>query len=123
MEVKVVASRYTDRPKTDAARRIFRIADYIGGSEQSRAKRMYVGDDYRAVVITLAPGQAQEVHVHPATDHAWFIVSGTGEVTMEDGKRAQVEPGFFAVHPRNSVHGVRNTGEDDFVYIAVSMGA
>jgi mannose-6-phosphate isomerase-like protein (cupin superfamily) len=123
MEVKVVASRYRDRPKTDPAKRIFRIADHVGGSEQSRASRMYVGDDYRAVVITLEPGQAQEVHMHPATDHAWFIVSRTGEVTMEDGKHEQVEPGFFLVHPRNSVHGVRNTGADDFVYIAVSIGA
>src|SRR5262245_56038458 len=79
MDVKVIASRYTDRPKTDPAKRVFRIADHIGGSEQSRGSRMYVGDDYRAVVITIAPGDAQEVHMHPATDHAWFIVSGTGE--------------------------------------------
>jgi mannose-6-phosphate isomerase-like protein (cupin superfamily) len=123
MDVKVVASRYSDRPKTDPAKRIFRIADHLGGSEQSRASRMYVGDDYRAVVITLAPGQAQEVHMHPATDHAWFIVSGTGEVTMEGGRRETVEPGVFLVHPRNTVHGVCNVGSDDFVYIAVSIGA
>jgi quercetin dioxygenase-like cupin family protein len=123
MDVKVIASRYTDRPKTDPAKRIFRIADHLGGSEQSRASRMYVGDDYRAVVITLAPGQEQEPHMHPATDHAWFIVSGTGEVTMEDGRRQQVAPGYFLVHPRNTVHGVRNAGADDFVYIAVSIGA
>ena len=32
--------------------------------------------------------------MHPATDHAWFIVSGTGEVTMEGGKREKVEPGL-----------------------------
>src|SRR5262245_53401203 len=123
MDVQVIASRSADRPKTDPARRVFRIADHIGGSEQSRGSRMYVGDDYRAVVITIAPGDAQEVHMHPATDHAWFIVSGTGEVTMEDGKREQVEPGYFLVHPRITVHGVRNTGTDDFVYIAVSIGA
>jgi mannose-6-phosphate isomerase-like protein (cupin superfamily) len=84
---------------------------------------MYVGDDYRAVVITLAPGQAQEVHMHPATDHAWFIVSGKGEVTMEGGRRENVEPGIFLVHPRNSVHGLRNTGDENLVYIAVSVGA
>ena len=29
---------------------------------------------------------------------------------MEDGRREQVEPGYFLVHPRNTVHGVRNTG-------------
>jgi quercetin dioxygenase-like cupin family protein len=123
MDVKVVASRYSDRPKTDPAKRIFRIADHVGGSAENRASRMYVGDNYRAVVITLPPGDAQEVHKHPATDHAWFIVSGTGEVTMEGGIREKVEPGVFLVHPRNTVHGVRNIGDDDFVYIAVSIGA
>lgn len=124
MDVKVIAERYKDRPKTDPSRRVFRIADYIVvGAEKARAGRMYVGDDYRAVVITLAPGQAQEVHMHPATDHAWFIVSGRAEVTMEDGKRDIAEPGIFLVHPRNTVHGLRNIGDENFVYIAVSVGA
>jgi mannose-6-phosphate isomerase-like protein (cupin superfamily) len=124
MDVKVIAERYTDRPKTDPSKRVFRIADHIVvGTEKARAGRMYVGDNYRAVVITLAPGQAQEVHMHPATDHAWFIVSGKAEVTMEDGKRDIAEPGIFLVHPRNTVHGLRNIGDENFVYIAVSVGA
>jgi mannose-6-phosphate isomerase-like protein (cupin superfamily) len=84
---------------------------------------MYVGDEFRAVVITLPPGDAQEPHMHPATSHAWFIVSGKGEVTMEDGRRETIEPGFFSVHPRNSVHGLRNIGDGNLVYIALSIGA
>ena len=53
MDVKVIAARYTDRPKTDPAQRIFRIADHIiVGPEKQRAGRMYVGDQFRAVVIT-----------------------------------------------------------------------
>jgi mannose-6-phosphate isomerase-like protein (cupin superfamily) len=61
--------------------------------------------------------------MHPATSHAWFIVSGKGEVTMEDGRRETIEPGIFSVHPRNSVHGLRNIGDEDLVYIALSIGA
>jgi mannose-6-phosphate isomerase-like protein (cupin superfamily) len=123
MEVKVIASRYTDRPKTDPAARIFRIADHIVVNGETRAGRMYVGDEFRAVVITLPPGDAQEPHMHPATSHAWFIVSGKGEVTMEDGRRETIEPGIFSVHPRNSVHGLRNIGDENLVYIALSLGA
>jgi mannose-6-phosphate isomerase-like protein (cupin superfamily) len=123
MDVKVIAARYRDRPKSDPDARHFRIADHIVvDAEKLRSGRMYVGDAFRAVVITLAPGQAQEPHMHPATDHAWFIVSGRGEVTMEDGRREVAEPGYFMVHPRNSVHGVRNAGSDNFVYIALSTG-
>jgi mannose-6-phosphate isomerase-like protein (cupin superfamily) len=122
-EVKVVAVRYTDRPKTDAASRIFQIKDHIVvDAEKLRSGRMYVGDAFRAVVLTLVPGQAQSIHMHPATDHAWFIVSGTGEVTMEGGQREKVGPGYFLVHPRNSVHGLRNVGDDNLTYVALSIG-
>lgn len=127
MDVKVIASRYSDRKQTDPAKRIFRIADHIVADPKEAhseldVRRMYVGDAFRATVITLTPGQEQETHLHPATDHAWFIVSGTGEVTMEDDRRETVGPGLFLVHPRSTVHGVRNTSDENFVYIALSTG-
>ena len=123
MEVKVIAARYADRPKTDPAARVFRIADHVVVGGETRAGRMYVGDEFRAVVITLPRGDAQEPHMHPATSHAWFIVAGKGEVTMEDGRRETVEPGMFLVHPRDTVHGLRNVGDENLVYIALSIGA
>ena len=123
-DVKVIAARYTDREKTDPNARVFTIADFIvTGEEKLRAGRMYVGDEFRAVVITLSPGQAQTVHMHPETTHAWFIVSGGGEVTMEDGRKESIEAGQFAVHPRNTVHGLRNDRDENLTYIALSIGA
>lgn len=122
-DVKFIASRYQNRPKTDPGARIFSIADHVVvDGEKLRSGRMYVGDPFRAVVLTLVPGQAQKTHIHPATDHAWFIVSGTGEVTMEDGKREIVGSGHFLVHPRNTVHGLLNVGKDNLVYVALSTG-
>jgi len=123
-DVKVIAARYTDRAKTDPQARIFTIADHVVvGKENERAGRMYVGDEFRAVVITLSPGQAQTVHMHPATSHAWFVVSGSGEVTMEDGRKERIEAGQFVVHPRNSVHGLLNDTGENLTYIALSLGA
>ena len=124
MDVKVVAARYTDRPKTDPAKRVFRVADHVvTKADKLGSSRMYVGDEFRATVNTLLPGQAQETHMHPETSHAWFIVSGTGEVEMENGKREPVGEGYFLVHPRNSVHGLYNTGSETLTYIALSLGA
>jgi mannose-6-phosphate isomerase-like protein (cupin superfamily) len=123
-DVKVIAARYTDREQTDPHDRVFTIADFIvTGEEKLRPGRMYVGDEFRAVVITLSPGQAQTVHMHPETTHAWFIVSGGGEVTMEDGRKESIEAGQFAVHPRNTVHGLRNDRDENLTYIALSIGA
>lgn len=122
-DVKVIAERYTDRPKTDPHDRVFTIADFIVvGEEKLRAGRMYVGDEFRAVVITLSPGQAQTLHMHPDTSHAWFIVSGGGEVTMEDGRKESIQAGQFAVHPSHSVHGLRNDRSENLTYIALSIG-
>ena len=123
-DVKVIAARYTDRPKTDPNERIMTIADHIVvGKEKERAGRMYVGDEFRAVVITLAPGQEQPVHMHPETTHAWFVVSGSAIVTMENGRKERIETGQFSVHPRTSVHGIYNDREENFTYIALSIGA
>jgi mannose-6-phosphate isomerase-like protein (cupin superfamily) len=122
-EVKVIAQRYVDRPHSDPDTRSWVIADHVRvEKEKIGSSRMYVGDAFRTVVLTLAPGVAQKLHMHPATDHAWFIVSGTGEVTLEDGKREIVKPGVFMVHPRNSVHGIRCVGDETLVYIALSTG-
>jgi|SRR5580658_2029078 mannose-6-phosphate isomerase-like protein (cupin superfamily) len=123
MDVKVIATRYSDRPKTDPKERIFRIADHIVvNPEKLKSGRMYVGDEFRAVVLTLTPGQAQETHLHPSTSHAWFIISGTGELTMDDGRLEQVGAGMFCVHPRNTVHGLKNVGTENLVYVALSIG-
>jgi len=122
-EVKVIAARYTDRPKNDPAERLFTIADHIVvDPAKLRSGRMYVGDEFRAVVLTLTPGQAQDVHLHPNTSHAWYIVSGSGEVTLENGRKERVKAGMFCVHPRNSVHGVRNDGDENLTYVALSIG-
>lgn len=122
-EVKVIATRFTDRPKTDPNDRVIKLADRIKtGEAYNRSSRIYVGDDFRATLITLSPGQAQETHKHPETSHAWFIVSGKGEVEMEGGKRVPIEPGYFSVHPRDSVHGLYNTGSENLTYIALSVG-
>ena len=92
------------------------------GDEGVRAGRMYVGDEFRAIIITLVPGEEQEVHMHPETDHAWFVVSGSGEMTLEGGKTQQIGAGMFCVHPRNTVHGLRNNRDETLVYIALSTG-
>jgi mannose-6-phosphate isomerase-like protein (cupin superfamily) len=122
-DVKVIAERYADRPKTDPHERVFTIADHIVvGETKQRAGRMYVGDEFRAVVITISPGDQQDVHMHPETSHAWFVVSGSGVVTMEDGRTERIGPGQFAVHPRNTVHGLRNDTNENLTYVALSIG-
>ncbi len=124
-DVKVIASRYSDRPKTDPGARLFTIADHIVvDPEKLRSGRMYVGDEFRAVVLTLTPGQAQDGDCISIVGLPRLVhrVRESGEVTMEDGRKDRVKAGMFCVHPRNSVHGVRNDGDDNLTYVALSIG-
>jgi mannose-6-phosphate isomerase-like protein (cupin superfamily) len=123
-DVKVVGVRYANREKTDPSKRVFNVADHVVVKQDAKlgSSRMYVGDEFRATVNTLLPGQCQETHMHPETSHAWFIVSGSGHVELEGGKREPVSAGYFAVHPRNTVHGLYNTGTGTLTYIALSTG-
>ena len=50
-------------------------------------------------------------------------LSGSGLVTMENGRKERIEAGQFAVHPRNTVHGITNDRDDNLTYIALSIGA
>ena len=86
-DVKVIAARYTDRPKTDPAARVFTVADHIVvGEEKQRAGRMYVGDEFRAVVITLDFGANYLVLGEPAT------AAGLSAISLVGG------PVFYLVH-------------------------
>ena len=123
MDVKVIAARYTDRPKTDAGERVFRIADHIvvGAEKLARGGCMSATSFARWSSPCPRPGSGGP---HASGDGSCLVHRiGEAEVTMEDGRRETAKPGVFFVHPRNSVHGLRNNGNENFVYIALSTGA
>jgi mannose-6-phosphate isomerase-like protein (cupin superfamily) len=120
---RVIASRGTSYVPNDPSERIFNILDYAKAFPGDlKPTRMYTSDEYRVAVFRMLPGQAQEVHVHPSTTHAWFVLSGTGTVTMEGDREQEVGTGTFCAHPRSSVHGIVNTGTDELVYVVLSIG-
>lgn len=122
MDVKVIESRVS-QPLSDPNERTFRLADYSKTSEPFRASRVYTGEEFAAIVLTLLPGQEQHVHLHPATTHAWLIMSGTGVATLGEDREETVGPGMLCVHPHGTVHGLRNTGNEPLMYVTISMGA
>ena len=122
MDVNVIARSLHRSAKTDPAERVFHIADHlVGGAENARAGRMYVGDDYRAVVITLAPGDSQEPTCIPRPT-TMVLVSGTARSPWRTAGASR-GAGIILGASAQYVHGLRNTADDNFVYIAVSIGA
>lgn len=57
------------------------------------------------------------LHVHTVQEEWMYVISGRGEVRIDDGAVA-VGPGDFVGFPANGpAHLVRNTGEVDLVYL------
>ncbi len=58
---------------------------------------------------TLSPGAVIPAHRHLYQDEVWFIHKGQGRVTLE-GQAATILPGMSVYIPRQTWHGLRNTG-------------
>ena len=121
--VKVIAERGSSYEMTDPAKRIFNVYDFATVFNPMKPTRMYTGSEFRVAVFRMSPGQEQEVHMHPNTTHAWFVFEGEVEITLEDDAKTLAGPGTFCVHPINTVHGLKNVGKTDVVYVTLSTGA
>jgi quercetin dioxygenase-like cupin family protein len=122
-DVKVIAERGSSYPMTPPTERVFNIYDFATVFAETHPTRMFTSNDFRVAVFRMAPGQEQEVHMHTNTVHAWFVFEGQVEISMEDDRRELGGPGTFCAHPRNTVHGLKNIGDTDVVYVTLSIGA
>lgn len=69
---------------------------------------------------TMPPGASIGDHAHSHDEEWYFIISGTGTMTL-DGTPHEVGPGdITAVFPGGS-HGLENTGTEDLVFIVMSI--
>jgi len=107
---------------SDPERRLYDLAEHRRPDPgRVRGTPVYRDSDLSAAVFTLLPGQAHEPHTHPATSHAWVVLSGEGECLMADGRVEQLRTGTLCIHPKTTVHGVRNTGSVELVYLTISV--
>lgn len=77
-------------------------------------------------LTVVPPGKAAwPYHAHHANDELFVVLSGTGTLRY-GGEDFPLKPGDIAVCPaggRETAHQIRNTGEEDLKYLAVSSMA
>lgn len=81
---------------------------------------IYFGPKLSAIVFTMLPGQEHKPHKHEDQTQMWIVISGQGEVIMEDGRREIVGPGAICVHHPQQLHGINTVGDENLVYITVA---
>ena len=94
-------------------------------SEKATVVPLYGDDDLGIVIWNLEPGQENECHLHPACAHAFVILEGQGHYLQHDPETAEyaenpVKQGDLVLIPRQTVHGIRNTGTSNLAYCAVT---
>jgi quercetin dioxygenase-like cupin family protein len=72
------------------------------------------------VVWNLEPGQENDFHFHPASEHLHVVLAGEAEYTLADQAPVTVRVGQAVMVPANVRHGIRNVGTQRCSYLAVT---
>ena len=76
---------------------------------------------HKVKCIWVNPGKRLSYQRHKFRAEHWFIVAGTGEVTI-DGKVTSFKPGDTFEFEIGVLHRISNTGTEDVVFVEVQTG-
>lgn len=80
------------------------------------------GSRFRLVSeVTLDPGAEIGEHVHADNEEIYWVLSGSG-LFRDDGREVPARPGDLILTRRGHTHGLRNTGGEPLVFLAVVAG-
>jgi mannose-6-phosphate isomerase-like protein (cupin superfamily) len=86
--------------------------DKMGKSTLFRSERLMVG------LNGFESGQVHELHAHQGMDKVYQVLSGTGVFVLED-REIEMQAGVMMVAPEGVPHGIRNTGSERLVVLAI----
>lgn len=69
--------------------------------------------------VHLEVGACQPRHTHEASEQIWYATNGRGKLLLADEEKV-FEAGDVVRFADKDVHGLKNDGETEFVYISVT---
>ena len=86
--------------------------DKMGKSTLFQSRRLLVG------LNAFEPGQSHALHAHAGMDKVYSVVEGEGQFLLED-RELPMRAGDVLVAPEGVPHGVRNTGTNRLLVLAI----
>jgi quercetin dioxygenase-like cupin family protein len=86
--------------------------DKMGKATLFESERLFVG------LNAFEPGQVHELHSHQGMDKLYYVLEGEGVFLLE-GRQLSMSAGDLMVAPEGVPHGIRNTGGDRLLVLAV----
>lgn len=87
-------------------------SEKMGKSTIFRSDRIMVG------LNAFEPGQEHALHAHEGMDKIYQVLEGTGTFLLED-REEPMEPGIMLVAPEGVPHGIRNSGDERLLVLAI----
>jgi len=79
------------------------------------------GAGFKTKIITVRPQQRLSYQRHTRRSEHWFVVRGSGTVTL-DGVDVDVTIGSSVDVPVGTPHRIKNDGHEDLVFVEVQHG-
>lgn len=84
----------------------------MGKSTLFRSERLLVG------LNAFEPGQEHRLHAHSGMDKVYHVLAGRGHFLLQD-REEPMEAGMMLIAPEGVPHGIRNTGEERLLVLAI----
>jgi len=118
---KIVAEMAKDIDRENLASLVFDLSKYqVYSDESATVAFAYISGQLGVVFWNLEPGQENDYHMHPTTEHLHVVVAGKVEYTLGGMEPITVSAGQAVMVPEKVPHGIRNRGTVPASYFAVT---
>lgn len=104
--------------------RIFEI-DKIAKFDPNEPQKnfFYNTDKTVGAIWCLEPGQEVYLHSHSNVDDIWICMGGEGTYFPDLENEIAIQKGMVILAKPNQIHGMRNTGNDRFMFVGIAAGS
>ncbi|MEZ5287100.1 MAG: cupin domain-containing protein [Vicinamibacterales bacterium] len=98
---------------------VIRPADHaVYAPEKMGKTTLFASERLLVGLNAFEPGQQHALHAHEGQDKTYLVVEGRGEFLL-DGRNEPMSAGDLLVAPAGVPHGIRNTGDDRLLVVAI----
>jgi len=97
----------------------FRPEDHaVYDPERMGKSTLFQSDRLLLGLNAFEPGQEHRLHAHAGMDKVYHVLAGRGVFLLE-GREEPMETGTMLVAPEGVLHGIRNTGNERLLVMAI----
>ena len=90
----------------------------IYNSEKMEKTTLFQSEQMLVGLNAFKEGQEHKIHAHNGMDKMYHVLEGSGLVLLE-GKEISMKAGNILIAPSGVPHGIRNTGNENLLVLAV----